>query len=156
MELLRALARQARADLNIALVERLNSGIVAIDRGLIDLEMCEGFLAHPCFGGRSGWSEQTLFALLASATGRARLLPPSYAVSMESEPAPDRLVARHYSGPSRRWLTASGMPWLLAHGAGSSRLRPDAWPAATVSLIRLSSIVCPTPHILNGVSPHHV
>ena len=114
---------QARTDLNISLVERLNSGIVAIDRGLIDLEMCEGFLAHPSFGGRSGWSEQTLFGLLASTTGRAHLLPPSYAISMQAEPAPDQLVARHYSGPSRRWLTTSGMPWLLAHGAGT---RPPA------------------------------
>jgi hypothetical protein len=54
--------------------------------------------------------------LSASAAGGVRWLSEAYALSMEAEPLPDGLVSRHYSGPSRAYMTRDGMPWLLRHG----------------------------------------
>lgn len=106
--------QEARERFDIDLAERINTGIVAIDRRVIDLELCERLLAHPAFSG--GWVEQSLYALAASAAGLVQWLPPGYALSMEAPPAPDDLVSRHYSGPSRPQMTEAGMPWLLHHG----------------------------------------
>lgn len=104
---------QARSAFQIELVERVNTGIVAIDRSAIDLGLCERLVEHPTFWDRrSGWGEQTLYALLASARGPVQLLPSTYAISMDEPPRPDSLVARHYSGPSRQYLTAHGIPFL--------------------------------------------
>lgn len=110
---------QALSAFQIELVERVNTGIVAIDRSAIDLGLCERLVEHPTFWDRrSGWGEQTLYALLGSARGRVDLLPPTYAISMEEEPRPASVVARHYSGPSRRYLTSDGIPWLRREWSG--------------------------------------
>lgn len=111
---------QAR-ELGVDLAPRLNSGIVAIRRSTLDLAVCESWCRHPAFAVRSGWAEQTLYALLASRTGRPSTLPPAYAISMERDPEPANLVARHYSGPSRPFLTTQGMEWLISEGGLAGR-----------------------------------
>ncbi len=113
--------QQARDGFGIDLGERVNTGIAAIDRATIDLDLCDRLLAEPVFAG--GWVEQTLYALGASASGYLRWLPPAYALSMQAAPRPDGIVSRHYSGPSRAYMTADGMPWLLHHGLGDAPRR---------------------------------
>lgn len=106
----------AARELGVELQPRLNSGLMAIDRASIDLDRCERYLGHEAFRTPSGWAEQTLFALLASAAAPVSLLPPTYAISMTAEPEPDGLAARHYSGTSRSYLTTQGIPWLAREG----------------------------------------
>lgn len=114
--------QQARDQFHIALEERINTGIVALDRRVIDLALCEQLLEGAVLAG--GWVEQTLYALAASAAGHVRWLPETYALSMSADPAPDGLVSRHYSGPSRAYMTRDAMPWLIAHGLTDAGNRP--------------------------------
>jgi hypothetical protein len=115
----------ARA-LGVPLQPRINTGIIAIDRSMIDLERCERLLEHPAFRVPSGWVEQTLYALLGSTQSRLSLLSPAYAVSMHESPCPADVVARHYSGLSRPYLTSDGMAWLLREGRVEAALAQPA------------------------------
>jgi hypothetical protein len=110
------LSRAEAADLGVNLQPRLNAGLMVIDRDVIDLDACERFVAHAAFETASGWVEQTLYALLASAAGPIEMLPRTYAVSPAELPTPDMIVARHYSGVSRPYLTSQGIPWLVREG----------------------------------------
>jgi hypothetical protein len=121
---------RAQADLGIPLLARLNSGVVAIDRHVIDLGLCDRLLGNRALVGDDEdrgleafppQVEQTLYALAASASGLARWLPDDYALSMEAEPRPGAIVSRHYSGPSRTFMSSDGMPWLTGEGLVAGR-----------------------------------
>ena len=104
----------ARDDLGILLQPSVNTGIMLFDKGAIDLARCEQLLGHPDVARQSGWIEQTLYALVASERNAVRYLPSSYLVSLEPRVQVGTLVARHYAGPSRPYLTEEGMPFALS------------------------------------------
>jgi hypothetical protein len=105
---------RAQAELGVALAARVNTGIMVYPREALDLAQCERYLEHPEVARPSGFIEQTLYALQASARGLVSYLPDSYLVDLRPALPYDGLVARHYAGPSRPLLTQEGMPRLLA------------------------------------------
>ena len=104
---------RARADLGIQLEPQVNTGIALFPRASLDLERCNEYLAHPDVARATGWIEQTLHALCASEQKRVAHLPDSYLISLDPRCSMERLVARHYAGLSRRFLTDEGIPRLL-------------------------------------------
>ena len=106
----------ARAELGIPLAPRINTGIVVFPRERFDLARCEAFLEHPQVARRTGWIEQTLYALWASEDAQFDYLPDDYLVSLDRGLPCEGLVARHYAGPSRVLLTEEGMPFLARGG----------------------------------------
>jgi hypothetical protein len=103
----------AVADLGIPLQPAVNTGIVLFDKRALDLRRCESLLAHPKVAQQSGWIEQTLYALVASEQAGVRYLPSTYLVSLAPRADLASLVARHYAGPSRQYLTEEGLPFAL-------------------------------------------
>jgi hypothetical protein len=95
----------------VRIAPRLNVGIMSFLRESISLARCDEYLGH--FRERTGWLEQTLYALHASETGTATCLPDTYLISLEAGIDAGALVARHYAGPSRHLLTEEGMPYIL-------------------------------------------
>lgn len=104
---------EARTELGIDLVARINTGIMLFAKTDVDLHRCEALLAHPAVARQTGWIEQTLYALVASEKGSVHHLSADYLVSLEPEENVASLVARHYAGPSRRYLTEEGLPFVL-------------------------------------------
>ena len=104
---------EARTELGIDLAPRVNTGIMLFAKNAVDLCRCEALLAHPAVARQTGWIEQTLYALVASERERVRYLSADYLVSLEPEENLASLVARHYAGPSRRYLTEEGLPFAL-------------------------------------------
>ena len=104
---------EARTELGIELAPRVNTGIMLFATNAVDLRRCEALLEHPSVARQTGWIEQTLYALVASERDRVRYLPAEYLVSLEPEEHLASLVARHYAGPSRRYLTEEGLPFAL-------------------------------------------
>ena len=104
---------EARTELGINLAPRVNTGIMLFTKSAVDLCRCEALLEHPAVARQTGWVEQTLYALVASAGDSVRYLSADYLVSLEPEESLASLVARHYAGPSRRYLTEEGLPFAL-------------------------------------------
>jgi hypothetical protein len=104
---------EARTELGIPLAPQINTGIALFDKTSIDLRRCEQLLDHPGVARQTGWIEQTLYALVASEQQQVRYLPSTYLVSLEREHNLSSLIARHYAGPSRRYLTEEGLPFAL-------------------------------------------
>lgn len=121
---------RAKADLDIDLQSHVNSGIVRLPMGSVDLIKCEEYLSHPDFRDLEGHTEQTLFALEASRNAGVAFLPSTYLVSLEEDADCAALKARHYAGPSRSLLTRQGIPYLIRSGFLRSLendcLRPSA------------------------------
>lgn len=104
-------ASEALDRFGLRLETRINSGLALLERAAISLELCERVLPH--LTGESGWKEQTLYALAASAGGSVRRLSKDYLVSLEKGLSNKTLIARHYAGPSRPFFTTEGLPYLL-------------------------------------------
>ena len=102
---------EASAELGITLAPQVNTGIMLFNRQAVDLRRCEELLEHAGVARPTGWIEQTLYALVASEQQAVRYLPSTYLVSLEPEADLSALVARHYAGPSRRFLTEEGLPF---------------------------------------------
>lgn len=107
---------QARQKLGIPITRRINAGLLMRSRESIRLEKVEELLGSPLVGMHSGLIDQTLQALCASADGIADNLPKSYAIQLEEEIDPAKIVCRHYAGPTRAWISTQGMRWLVDHG----------------------------------------
>lgn len=107
---------RALTDLGIRLEPRVNCGIMFFRRDSLRLERCDELLAHPDVARVGGLIEQTLQALCASEDGRVRFLPDSYLISLDGRVNLDRVIVRHYAGPSRTLLTEEGMPRLVHDG----------------------------------------
>ena len=116
---------EARTDLGVDLVPRLNGGLVAFPPGDLDPAECERYLAHPRLARLHYHTEQTLLALCASAHGAARYLPASYRLDMEPCAQPETLVAGHYVSPVRPLLFEEGMTRLAALGFLDALRRRD-------------------------------
>jgi hypothetical protein len=101
----------ARAELHIEMVGRINVGMMRFSRDRLSLARCDEYLA--AFPALDGWLEQTLYALHASEVGNAEFLPDDYLISLSAGDDHSKLVARHYAGPSRRFLHEQGIPYLL-------------------------------------------
>ena len=104
---------EARTELGIDLAPRVNTGIMLFAKSAVDLCRCEALLEHPAVARHTGWIEQTLYALVASERDSVRYLSADYLVSLEPEENLASLTARHYAGPSRRYLTEEGLPFAL-------------------------------------------
>lgn len=107
---------RAREVLRIDLAPRVNTGLVIVDRNIIDFNRCDYFLSDEEIARPTGFIEQTLYALVASERGQVGYLPASYLVSLAPRVCIESLVARHYAGPTRALLTSEGMPRLLQTG----------------------------------------
>jgi hypothetical protein len=107
---------RALEDLGVMLAPQVNTGIMLFPRESIELSRCEQYLAHPEIARPSGWIEQTLYALMASEQGRVKYLPDSYLVSLETNAPLDKVIARHYAGPTRPLFTYEGLPELIKRG----------------------------------------
>jgi hypothetical protein len=107
---------RALSELGIRLAPRVNTGIMVFPRESLDLLRCEEYLDNPEVARPTGWIEQTLHALCASARGRVTYLPDSYLISLEADISFESLVARHYAGQSRSLLTSEGMQELVRAG----------------------------------------
>ncbi len=106
----------------IALPEQVNSGLVALPRGCLDLGMLEGFLER--FTGwdrlKDSWfSEQTLVAMLLGAAKAEALDRDDYVVSLdrqfvfERDVEYARIKVRHFTGPVRHVMYLKGIPYLM-------------------------------------------
>jgi hypothetical protein len=107
---------RALSELGIRLAPKVNTGIMVFPRESLDLLSCEEYLGNPDVARPTGWIEQTLHALCASAHGSVTYLPDSYLVSLATNVDLESLVARHYAGPSRPLLTSEGMQELVRAG----------------------------------------
>lgn len=107
---------RGKSDFGINLQPAINVGIIRLTPGVIDLEKCNEYLAHPEFAQLEGHTEQTLWALEASRKGLVSYLPASYYISAGGRVECDRLRARHYSGLSRGMFTREGVPYLIHSG----------------------------------------
>jgi hypothetical protein len=118
---------RARAELGVPLAPRVNTGIMVYPREALDLGLCEQYLEHPEVARPSGFIEQTLYALQASARGAVSYFPDSYLVHLGAGLPYDGVIARHYAGLSRPLLTEEGMPRLANQFApGLFRRTPPA------------------------------
>ena len=107
---------RAREVFRIDLASRVNTGLVIVDRDIIDFNRCDHFLSDEETARPTGFIEQTLYALAASENAKVDYLPPSYLVSLDAGLPFDGVIARHYAGPSRPFLTSEGMPRLIQSG----------------------------------------
>jgi hypothetical protein len=115
----------ARQRFEIDLKPRLNSGIMLFERNHAALEAYEQYLADPDVARSTGWIEQTLFAMYASAKGNAATWPSTYQLSF-GPGLTEGVVVRHYAGPTRPLLTWEGMSTLLRRGLPSAPLTARA------------------------------
>lgn len=107
----------AREAFGIEMARHVNAGIAVIRRTALDLARCDRLLADVTLaGGEPTLLDQTLYALLASESGRLTQLPSSYLLSLDQDRSYDGLAARHYAGDSRTLMTMEGMPHLVATG----------------------------------------
>ena len=120
---------EARADLGVDLVPRLNSGLALFPPPGVDPARCDAWLAHPRLASLHYHTEQTLLALSASSAGAVRHLPDDYFLGMGRHPDPAAMVARHYITPVRPLLHDEGLAWLTRLGFLDA-LRRDRAPAA--------------------------
>jgi hypothetical protein len=107
---------EASNQLGIPLAARVNTGIMVRAREALDLRQVEELLQSPLVAKPSGHLEQTLYALAGSATGRIRLLPQEYALTLDGSVDVATAACRHYAGPSKRWITTEGMHSLIRRG----------------------------------------
>lgn len=102
---------QAKVDLGIDLLPRVNSGLCMLHKATVsDLRAMESYLTHPALQNPNvQWRvEQTLLALTASREKRGGLLPPSYEVSPNKHKR-SGCVARHYVGCVRDRFLSEGI-----------------------------------------------
>lgn len=131
---------RAFKELGIKLASQVNTGIMLFPRDSIELSRCEQYLAHPDVAEPNGWIEQTLYALLASEQDRVTYLPDNYLISLETGAPLDKLIARHYAGPTRWLFTYEGLPELIKRGSldkshSASPANPDGWKTAKRGII---------------------
>lgn len=110
---------QSMAAFGLDLPERLNVGMMLFPRRDIDFRQCEEWLAHSVFDAhrKTPHIEQTLWSLLAGQRGNYRLLPPSYALSLDGTlPNFAEAIARHYVSPVRHLFFDEGLTHLLNSG----------------------------------------
>ena len=107
---------RAEEELGVRLAPRVNTGVALYARRSLDLARCEEYLAHADVARPTGFIEQTLHALCASAQDRVAFLPETYLVSLGKDVDLSPLVMRHYAGPSRPLLTEEGMRELVRAG----------------------------------------
>lgn len=111
-------AAEARAELDLRIWPRVNSGICLLVKKAIDLDLCDRALAQTSLArSQAGRIAQTLLMLCAAHYGKGGSLPHSYEVSLGYNAAPD-VIARHYVGAVRDRYYAEGL----------KRLRPILLP----------------------------
>ena len=95
--------------LGLELVKNINTGIVAVPKTALTLELLEGFLEKTELLKYDRWYvEQTLFALAASLWRDVELLPAEYVMSLAKR-CPELAVARHYVGAVRHLFYSEGI-----------------------------------------------
>lgn len=110
---------EARRQLKVNLLPRINSGLCLLWRDALDLPFCEMALRDTSLGKAKPWRiEQTLFALNTCRESRAALLPPTYEVSLKAHARRDA-IARHYVGAVRRHFYDDGIQMLQPDLLGS-------------------------------------
>ena len=106
----------------------LNSGLLWVPRGSLDVDLVERFLEdwEPRFSYRV--AEQTLLSVLMAVNGAQGLPPEEYVVSndgmffwMRDEIDYGRIVARHFVGNVRHLLYRTGWPLLLEESRREAR-----------------------------------
>jgi hypothetical protein len=91
------------------LVEKINTGIIAVSKEILALDLLEDCLARTGLLSRKRWFiEQTLYAVAASVAGATELLPQEYEISLTEKCSPDA-VARHYVGAIRHLFYSEGL-----------------------------------------------
>jgi hypothetical protein len=112
----------------LPLPDHVNSGLVALPKGCLDLALLERFLAGFTAWDRlkeSWFSEQTLVAMLLGAAHGEALDRDDYVVSLdrqfvfERDVEYQRVKVRHFTGPVRHVMYLKGIPWLLQHARRS-------------------------------------
>jgi hypothetical protein len=102
-------AAEARAELNLRIWPRVNSGLCLMVKSIVDLDLCDRALAQTSIPSGHVWRiEQTLLMLCAARYGKGGLLPNTYEVSLGRNAAPD-VIARHYVGAVRDRYFAEGL-----------------------------------------------
>jgi hypothetical protein len=102
-------AAEAREELDVKLWARVNSGLAAIYKPVIDLDFCDRALATTSILRGHLWRvEQTLFALCASRNNKGGLLPKNYEVSLKRRASPEA-ISRHYVGAVRDRFYGEGL-----------------------------------------------
>ena len=106
----------------IALPEQVNSGLVALPKGCLDLALLERFLERFTAWDQlkdSWFSEQTIIAMLLGAAQGEALDRDDYVVSLDRQFVFERDVeyakikVRHFTGPVRHVMYLKGIPYLL-------------------------------------------
>jgi len=116
-------AAEARAELGIRIMPRVESGLCLLTKSIIDFDLCDQALAQTSIlSGDHSRIEQTLLMLCAARHGKGGLLPRTYEVSHDKSAAPD-VVARHYIGPVRHQFYTEGL----------NRLEPVLFPSEETS-----------------------
>lgn len=99
---------QVAREPRLALRARVNTGILHVPRGLVDLDLLEWFFGRPDYARTPPWLEQTAWALLAARVP-AYLLDPEQvrlaAPDERPEAVPPERVALHFVSPVRDRLS---------------------------------------------------
>ncbi|WP_131989088.1 hypothetical protein [Chthoniobacter flavus] len=107
-------AAEARAELNIKIWSRVNSGLCLLPKAAIDFDLCDRALAQTSILSGHVWRvEQTLLMLCATRHNRGGLLPHTYEVSLGKRSA-ENAISRHYVGAVRDRFYAEGLKRLNA------------------------------------------
>jgi hypothetical protein len=107
----------------LPLADQLNSGLLLLPKGGLDLAALERFLEG--FDAwerlRESWfSEQTLLGMAMSLAGSTPFDQDDYVVSLDRQFVFEKdvdyagIAARHFTGPVRHVMYLKGIPWLLA------------------------------------------
>jgi len=104
-------AVQAAQIFDTIVVPYVNTGIVAINREVLNLEKIECCLASsPVLLGDRWFIEQSLYAVMASIDGRVDFLDPKhYQLTLNGKKYPDS-ICRHYVGKIRHMFYSEGIP----------------------------------------------
>ncbi len=106
----------------LRLMSRLNSGVMIVEPGTVDLDFMEWFLARIGTGKIHHVVEQTYWSAQAARLGGCRYLSPAQIGYPPVEtgalrlPLPPKLVAWHFISPLREWLDRLGEAPLEAAG----------------------------------------
>lgn len=102
-------ALEAEQLFEINLVQKVNTGIIGIQKQILSLDFLEECLACSGILNKDRWYiEQTLFALASSKFSNVELLPPGYVMAMDAQ-CPADAVARHYVGAVRHLFYSEGL-----------------------------------------------
>ena len=107
-------AAEARAELNVKVWSRVNSGLCLLPKAAIDFDFCDRALAQTSILSGHVWRiEQTLLMLCAARYDKGGLLPRTYEVSLGKQSA-DNAISRHYVGAVRDRFYGEGLKRLNA------------------------------------------